>query len=145
MQAKTFEHGRPFNLESGAIIPGFRLAYTTAGQLNEVKDNVVWIFDQHERKHTVDKFIAEILRCILWQLTGQIVDGHDTYRVIVAPIGFLMCKAIVSKERIIDARAPDRGRNRPTCIARHICDRGAFPCWMFHIVLCDEQRIASRP
>jgi homoserine O-acetyltransferase len=44
MQAKTFEHGRPFNLESGAIIPGFRLAYTTAGQLNEAKDNVVWIF-----------------------------------------------------------------------------------------------------
>ena len=44
MQAKTFEHGRPFNLESGTIIPGFRLAYTTAGQLNEAKDNVVWIF-----------------------------------------------------------------------------------------------------
>lgn len=44
MQAKTFEHGRPFNLESGAIIPGFRLAYTTAGQLSEAKDNVVWIF-----------------------------------------------------------------------------------------------------
>ena len=44
MQAKTFEYGRPFNLESGAIIPGFRLAYTTAGQLNEAKDNVVWIF-----------------------------------------------------------------------------------------------------
>lgn len=44
MQVKTFEHGRPFNLESGAVIPGFRLAYTTAGQLSEAKDNVVWIF-----------------------------------------------------------------------------------------------------
>ena len=44
MQAKTFEHGRPFNLESGTVIPGFRLAYTTAGELNEAKDNVVWIF-----------------------------------------------------------------------------------------------------
>jgi homoserine O-acetyltransferase/O-succinyltransferase len=44
MQVKTFEHGRPFNLESGTIIPGFRLAYTTAGQLSEAKDNVVWIF-----------------------------------------------------------------------------------------------------
>ena len=44
MQAKTFEHGRPFNLESGTVIPGFRLAYTTAGQLSEAKDNVVWIF-----------------------------------------------------------------------------------------------------
>ena len=44
MQVKTFEHGRPFNLESGTEIPGFRLAYTTAGQLREAKDNVVWIF-----------------------------------------------------------------------------------------------------
>jgi homoserine O-acetyltransferase/O-succinyltransferase len=44
MQAKTFEYGRPFNLESGTVIPGFRLAYTTAGQLTEAKDNVVWIF-----------------------------------------------------------------------------------------------------
>jgi homoserine O-acetyltransferase len=44
MQVKTFEHGRPFNLELGAVIPGFRLAYTTAGQLREAKDNVVWIF-----------------------------------------------------------------------------------------------------
>ena len=44
MQVKTFERGRPFNLESGAVIPGFRLAYTTAGQLSEAKDNVVWIF-----------------------------------------------------------------------------------------------------
>lgn len=26
------------------MIPGFRLAYTTAGELNEAKDNVVWIF-----------------------------------------------------------------------------------------------------
>lgn len=44
MQVKTFEHGRPFHLESGTVIPGFRLAYTTAGQLSEAKDNVVWIF-----------------------------------------------------------------------------------------------------
>jgi homoserine O-acetyltransferase len=44
MQAKTFEHGRPFNLESGTVIPGFRLAYTTAGAMTEAKDNVVWIF-----------------------------------------------------------------------------------------------------
>lgn len=44
MQVKTFEHGRPFNLESGTVIPGFRLAYTTAGELTEAKDNVVWIF-----------------------------------------------------------------------------------------------------
>lgn len=44
MQVKTFEHGRPFNLESGTVIPGFRLAYTTAGELTGAKDNVVWIF-----------------------------------------------------------------------------------------------------
>lgn len=31
-------------MESGAILPGYHLAYTTHGVLNETKDNVVWIF-----------------------------------------------------------------------------------------------------
>ncbi len=33
-----------FVLESGNILPGFHLAYTTYGQLNTAKDNVVWVF-----------------------------------------------------------------------------------------------------
>ncbi|MFT3827128.1 MAG: homoserine O-acetyltransferase [Chitinophagaceae bacterium] len=33
-----------FVLESGIVLPGFHLAYTTYGQLNEEKDNVIWIF-----------------------------------------------------------------------------------------------------
>lgn len=31
-------------LESGRVLPGYHLAYTTHGSLNETKDNVVWIF-----------------------------------------------------------------------------------------------------
>jgi len=31
-------------LESGNIIPGYHLTYTTYGKLNELKDNAVWIF-----------------------------------------------------------------------------------------------------
>lgn len=31
-------------LESGSILPGIHLAYTTHGELNETKDNVVWVF-----------------------------------------------------------------------------------------------------
>ena len=41
---KIFEYREPFELESGTILPGFHLAYTTLGQLNEHKDNVVWVF-----------------------------------------------------------------------------------------------------
>jgi homoserine O-acetyltransferase len=41
---QIFEHHEPFTLESGRVIDGFHLAYTTHGELNEEKDNVVWIF-----------------------------------------------------------------------------------------------------
>ncbi len=39
-----FQYNHPFLLESGAILPGLHLAYSTYGQLNAAKDNVVWIF-----------------------------------------------------------------------------------------------------
>jgi len=35
---------KPLLLESGIILPGYHLAYTTFGTLNETKDNVVWVF-----------------------------------------------------------------------------------------------------
>ncbi|MGB3006805.1 MAG: homoserine O-acetyltransferase [Chitinophagaceae bacterium] len=41
---KVFNHNQPFEMESGRILPGFHLAYTTHGKLNAAKDNVVWIF-----------------------------------------------------------------------------------------------------
>lgn len=40
----VFKYNQPFLLESGVTLPGYHLAYTTHGQLNERKDNVVWIF-----------------------------------------------------------------------------------------------------
>ncbi len=40
----AFQYNQPFTLESGETLPGFHLAYTTHGQLNAAKDNVVWIF-----------------------------------------------------------------------------------------------------
>ncbi|MCK9403824.1 MAG: homoserine O-acetyltransferase [Chitinophagaceae bacterium] len=39
-----FRSQKSFKLESGIEIPDFHLAYTTYGQLNEEKNNVVWIF-----------------------------------------------------------------------------------------------------
>jgi homoserine O-acetyltransferase/O-succinyltransferase len=41
---QTFQYKKPFDLESGIRLPAFHLAYTTQGELNETKDNVVWIF-----------------------------------------------------------------------------------------------------
>ncbi len=41
---KIFKHNNTFELESGTKIPGFHLGYTTYGNLNAAKDNVVWIF-----------------------------------------------------------------------------------------------------
>lgn len=44
MQQDIFHHNEPFSLESGKIVSGYHLKYTTYGTLNAQKDNVVWIF-----------------------------------------------------------------------------------------------------
>jgi len=38
-----FHFASEFQLESGGVLPGFQLKYTTLGQLNKERDNVVWI------------------------------------------------------------------------------------------------------
>ena len=43
-EKRIFQTDQPFQLESGSILPGYSLAYTTLGQLNANKDNVIWIF-----------------------------------------------------------------------------------------------------
>lgn len=44
MSYQIFEYNKSFKLESGNTLPGFHLAYTTHGLLNDLKDNVVWVF-----------------------------------------------------------------------------------------------------
>jgi len=44
LQSNIFRYNKTFNLESGRSLPGLHLAYTTLGELNEDKSNVVWIF-----------------------------------------------------------------------------------------------------
>lgn len=44
MSNKIFRHQKNFTLENGSVLPGYHLAYTTFGTLNEKRDNVVWIF-----------------------------------------------------------------------------------------------------
>jgi homoserine O-acetyltransferase/O-succinyltransferase len=38
-----FSFNEPFELESGATLPGFRLRYTTVGKLNPDRSNIVWV------------------------------------------------------------------------------------------------------
>lgn len=42
-ERKYFTYPHPFQLDSGASLPGFTLAYHTFGTLNDTKDNVVWV------------------------------------------------------------------------------------------------------
>jgi homoserine O-acetyltransferase len=44
LSKKIFRNDNPLTLESGITLPRHHLAYTTYGELNEAKDNVVWIF-----------------------------------------------------------------------------------------------------
>ena len=43
-EAAIFTYNKPFRLESGALLNQFHLAYTTLGELNEAKNNTIWIF-----------------------------------------------------------------------------------------------------
>ena len=38
-----FQYQQPFELESGQVLPELTIAYHTYGQLNESRDNVIWI------------------------------------------------------------------------------------------------------
>lgn len=42
-QDHLFHYPVEFQLESGSKLPGFQLKYTTVGQLNKERDNVVWV------------------------------------------------------------------------------------------------------
>ena len=41
---QVFHDNTPFQLECGVEFPRVDIAYHTYGQLNEKKDNVVWVF-----------------------------------------------------------------------------------------------------
>ncbi|UJP63538.1 homoserine O-acetyltransferase family protein [Mongoliitalea daihaiensis] len=43
MSQDTFIHRESFTLESGEVLPEFELSYTTMGNLNASKDNVIWV------------------------------------------------------------------------------------------------------
>lgn len=44
MALHQFQSNKKFILESGEILSGFHLGYTTIGNLNKTGDNVIWIF-----------------------------------------------------------------------------------------------------
>ncbi len=41
---QIFKYDKDFQLESGTVLPGYHLGYTTLGNLNKRGDNAVWIF-----------------------------------------------------------------------------------------------------
>lgn len=43
MKKHLYPYNFPFELQSGYVLPGLELTYHTCGELNEKKDNVVWV------------------------------------------------------------------------------------------------------
>ncbi|HSF46160.1 MAG TPA: homoserine O-acetyltransferase [Chitinophagaceae bacterium] len=43
-EKRIIQIDQPFQLESGSILPGYSLAYTTLGRMSASGDNVIWIF-----------------------------------------------------------------------------------------------------
>jgi homoserine O-acetyltransferase len=44
MATQIFRYNQSFQLESGVTLPAYHLAYSTIGELNDAKDNVIWVF-----------------------------------------------------------------------------------------------------
>lgn len=60
MSFHTYTYHAPFRLESGEILPGFRLGYHTFGELNETKSNVVWVFHALTGSSNVKEWWADL-------------------------------------------------------------------------------------
>lgn len=43
MKTHNYIYSQPFELESGAVLPNLQIQYSTFGQINELRDNVIWI------------------------------------------------------------------------------------------------------
>ena len=41
--AKFYTYDKPFELESGVVLPSLKIAYDTFGEMNEACDNVIWV------------------------------------------------------------------------------------------------------
>ncbi|MBT5705757.1 MAG: homoserine O-acetyltransferase, partial [Verrucomicrobia bacterium] len=44
ISTQFFDYPKPFKMRSGDVLPGFRLAYETHGELNDRRDNAVLLF-----------------------------------------------------------------------------------------------------
>lgn len=56
-----FHYKEKFQLESGAVLPEFTLCYHTYGQLNEQKDNVIWICHALTASSDVESWWPELV------------------------------------------------------------------------------------
>ena len=61
MKQEVFQYNQNFTLESGVQLPYIRLAYTTYGEINAAKDNVVWIFHALTANSQPHEWWAEML------------------------------------------------------------------------------------
>src|SRR3990170_3611743 len=74
---KIFAHNDSLTLESGTVLPGYHLAYTTYGRLNRNKDNAVWIFHALTANSDPEEWWPGLVG------TGKLFDPSEYYIVCV--------------------------------------------------------------
>jgi homoserine O-acetyltransferase len=72
-----FNYPDAFELESGEVLPGFRLRYTTLGQLNTDKNNTVWVCHALTGSADVTQWWAPLF-------TGESIFNPEKYFIICA-------------------------------------------------------------
>ena len=76
---KVYRYTQPFSLQAGGQLPGFELAYQCWGQLNEEKNNVIWVCHALTGNTDVDGWWPETVGA------GKMLDT-DRYFVICANV-----------------------------------------------------------
>ncbi|MFR9651515.1 MAG: homoserine O-acetyltransferase [Rikenellaceae bacterium] len=78
---KIYKHDKPFTLESGEVLPELQIAYSTYGEMNASRDNIIWVC----HALTANSDVAD-----WWPHTveeGAILDPSDRYVVCANILG----------------------------------------------------------
>lgn len=81
MEQHLFKYNQSFELESGESLPRIQLQYATLGELNETKDNVIWICHALTANNEADEWWEGIVG------VGKLIDPSEYFIICANMLG----------------------------------------------------------
>lgn len=77
VRIQNFNYDQPFRLESGKVLNGFNLAYSTSGSLNAERSNIVWVFHAFTADSNAQEWWSGLIG------NGQVIDPERYFIICV--------------------------------------------------------------